>query len=559
MPPVVRASAFGCRPGSRHDNTPAVLAALERCRLLRSPTLVFPRGSYHFHGSRAVELLCYVSNNDSGCKRVVFPLRGMHGLTIDGQGSQFIFHGSVTPLVLDCCADVTLRDLAMDWHDPQLAQAVVLGSGSGYIDLRMEADYRWVVDDEQLVMLGEGWRSPVRGLLEVDPATGAPAYASGDHCGAPWHSRFRFEQRGKGALRCRNAFRVRPAQGNRVVLTSHERLNPGIFITGSRNVTLSGVSIHHAPAMALIAQRSADISLSDCEVRPAPGSGRLFSASADATHFVNCAGCIDIADCLFEGQLDDATNVHGIYGRVEQRLSATTLLVGLVHTQQKGVSVFGPGDRVALVRRGTLQPYAEALLRSVRRLNADVFEAEVRGRLPGGIRPGDALENLTWAPHLTIRRCVAQKNRARSFLVQTPGRVLIEGNTLSSGGSGIQMGAEAHYWFESGAVRDVNIRNNLFLNCNYGPWGTACIDITPGTTRPTGSERFQRNVRIEGNTFRTFDDAIVEAFNVDGLVFRGNVVVKTDDYKAWGKARQAVHLRSCRNVTIEGNSGPGLC
>lgn len=58
-------------------------------------------------------------------------------------------------------------------------------------------------------------------------------------------------------------------------------------------------------------------------------------------------------------------------------------------------------------------------------------------------------------------------NRARSVLVTTKGKVLIEGNYFSSQMHGILIEGDNHKWYESGAVQDVTIRNNMFENIGY--------------------------------------------------------------------------------------------
>lgn len=43
---------------------------------------------------------------------------------------------------------------------------------------------------------------------------------------------------------------------------------------------------------------------------------RRFSCAADAFHFTNCRGLIELDGCNCNGQGDDALNIHGIYARI---------------------------------------------------------------------------------------------------------------------------------------------------------------------------------------------------------------------------------------------------
>jgi hypothetical protein len=92
----------------------------------------------------------------------------------------------------------------------------------------------------------------------------------------------------------------------------------------------------------------------------------------------------------------------------------------------------------------------------------DNFEVTFEGPVPAGLKVGDALENLTWSPDVTIRGCHFASNRARGALISIPGRVLIEKNRFESSGSAMLIAGDANYWYESGAVTDVTIRHNTF-------------------------------------------------------------------------------------------------
>jgi hypothetical protein len=61
------------------------------------------KGTYHFRARYASTKYYSISNNDSGVKAIIFPLLGFDRLTIDGGGSDFLFHGEVLPFVVDGC------------------------------------------------------------------------------------------------------------------------------------------------------------------------------------------------------------------------------------------------------------------------------------------------------------------------------------------------------------------------------------------------------------------------------------------------------------------------
>ena len=78
-------------------------------------TLVFPKGQYDFYPENAVEVHRAVSNHDNSLKRMAFPLLNCKNVTIDGGGSTFMFHGRISPFVLDGTDGATLKDFSIDW------------------------------------------------------------------------------------------------------------------------------------------------------------------------------------------------------------------------------------------------------------------------------------------------------------------------------------------------------------------------------------------------------------------------------------------------------------
>ena len=75
-----------------------------------------------------------------------------------------------------------------------------------------------------------------------------------------------------------------------------------------KGVRLEDVAVHSALGMALVVQRSADVSWRGTGapesrrsgVFPRKATGRYASAHADATHFSNVKGCVRVENCLFD-------------------------------------------------------------------------------------------------------------------------------------------------------------------------------------------------------------------------------------------------------------------
>jgi len=78
---TIDATTTGATPNDGQDDTLAVLAAVERCRAERPRHRVSKRP------------LRFSRKRKSQSPRMSMPIGDMHGITIDGQGSEFIFHG----------------------------------------------------------------------------------------------------------------------------------------------------------------------------------------------------------------------------------------------------------------------------------------------------------------------------------------------------------------------------------------------------------------------------------------------------------------------------------
>ena len=79
------------------------------------------------------------------------------------------------------------------------------------------------------------------------------------------------------------------------------------MLAGAAFVVLTLVGIwFRGPGMSLVGSVTTNITLKRYNVLLRPGSGRMMSATADATHFGGCKGTISLEDCTFEGMGDDA-------------------------------------------------------------------------------------------------------------------------------------------------------------------------------------------------------------------------------------------------------------
>ena len=363
---------------SATDIVPAIQRALAACRAAEKPTLRFSPGVYHFRPDRAPEKFYYISNNDCGVRRIAFPLIGMDGLILDGGGAEFLFHGRITPFVVDHSSDIVLRNFSVDCARPFFSQGEVVACTEQSLDLRIQQDeFPYRVAGGSLFFTSADWTSLNDYcwlITEFDPRTRAPtrsmyyypiktvSIAHLDETFDTWAQPFTATEPEPGVVRLHYKTPWRHTIGHIVTIGHEKRNNPGVFIHESRNVALEDVRLYHVGAMGVIGQLSTDISLKRVAVTTRAGSPRLVSVKADATHFVNCEGTILMEDCQFDNMLDDATNIHGIYSSISRVVGKDTIEAELKHFQQHGICSYRPGDKVAFTDQQTMETLSEGVV-----------------------------------------------------------------------------------------------------------------------------------------------------------------------------------------------------
>ena len=227
----------------------------------------------------------------------------------------------------------------------------------------------------------------------------------------------------------------------------------------------------------------------------------------------------------------------------------------LKHFEQWGSEFAQPGDILQFVNRLNMTPSKSYQVESVKYVNEQYSEVTFTEVLDSAINLNMTIENTSWQPKMIMKNCTVRQNRARSILLSTSGDVWIENNNFSSMMAGISIGGDANFWFESGPVHNVVIRNNTFTNCCTSGQNQACIIVDPNILDlKNKTDYFESNIVIEGNKFRTFDNAVLSAHSVDNLVFKNNTIQQTFDYDPLYPNRAAIKASFCRGVVISDNT-----
>ena len=526
--------------------------------------LIFEKGIYQFMPDYAFGKYLEITNHGNGFKKIVFNFSKFKSVIVEGNGAEFIFHGQLMPFLFDGCKMAVVKDVVIDWDIPFnfVGEVMAVNENEGWRDVRpMNDGFSWRVRNGKLEFPNiDGFNYTMLGsTLAFDTKEKRPVHGAWDIESDPKL----VEQLPNGILRIHEKLKKYPpvgslldSKGNR----EDDRYAPAFNFRNSSNIELSRIVIHHALGMGFLFERSQQIKILNSGIYLRAGTSRVVSTTADATHFCNCKGAILVENCRFENMLDDGTNVHGTYVEVDEILSKNTVRYKLKHFEQLGFQFAAATDEVWFISQPSPERNSVAVVQSVKKINEEFAEITFKTALPIGLKKGDILENKTWNPEFTMRQCTIRNHRARNIVLKTPLKTVIEDNFFSSMMSSVFFRGESFFWYESGAVNDVIIRNNTFDYCAYSGSEHAVLNITPRLGKSfVESSLFDRNIQFENNTIRTFDNRIVWADRVDGLTIKNNTIIKTNQAPKLYPDAPLIELINCRKVSIEGNVYEGDC
>ncbi|MBB6461698.1 alpha-1,3-galactosidase-related protein [Flammeovirga kamogawensis] len=543
------------------DRTLALRTALENVKD-KEIKLVFEKGTYFFAPDYAFEQDCYITNHENGIKKIAFHLQDFDKVTIEGNGSDFIFHGQILPFQFDNCNNVAVNDVNIDWDIPFSFQGEVIevNQKEGWRVIKPFNDgFSWNLKGGTIFFPSiDGFNFSILGSsLPFDKTTKAVVHGAIDHTSKP----NKVEKLPNGNLKFYEKLKYYPPVGSIVHSKGKKgenRYAPAFHVIRSKDVTFDKVVVHHALGMGFLAEKSENITIKNSGVYLKEGTDRVVSSLADATHFCNVKGHILIENSRFENMLDDGTNVHGTYVVVDEIVNQKTVRVKLAHFQQTGFEFAGKGDEVWFIHAPSPSRAEVKNVEEVATINSTFSEITFKENLPTTLRKGDVLENKTWNPTFTMRGCEIKNHRARNIVLKSPLKTVIENNTLSSMMSSILFRGETYYWFESGGVEDVLIQNNTFTNCATAGKEHAVMWVTPRLGKEFSTEEiYDKGIKFINNTINTFDARIVRADRTSAVLIKGNTITKTSDFTPLFPNSPMFEFKNCEKVEISNNTYKG--
>lgn len=559
---IINVDNYGITPNTKQSITAKINKLIEE--LNNEPTIIiFPKGRYDFYPDSNYFRSYFETNTyDVNPKRLAIILEEKKNITIDAQGSDFTYHGHIQPFTMDNSENITIKNVNIDWERPLTAESKVIDADSEHILIKIDTNqFPYIVHEKGITFASDDWTAEWKlsggsWLIEFNTEHIIPANTGDNGCVRGDLEDVRYSESEPGFVLMEGNFTKIPAIGNYLIMRHSTRDHAGMFLFHSKNIKLQNINVYHTSGLGILSQYCENIEMINVNMIPNPHKNRYLSGHDDGLHFMGCKGEIIIDYCDAQGLMDDPINIHGTYVPVVDRLNDTTLKCNYAHGMSLGLIWAKRGDSVCFINKETMNTVGAGIVNRFEILEDSSFILEFNNIIPEVISKEYSLENYSCTPNVKITNCFVGSNRARGYLISTPGKVLIEKNIFETSGSAILIAGDANFWYESGAVKNITIRNNEFRSpCNSSPYQfcKAIISIFPEIPIADSLNPYHRNIRIEDNTFNPSDYPILYAKSVDGLSFKNNAISRSYDYEPWHSQKNSFVFDACKNIEISGN------
>lgn len=475
--------------------------------------------------------------NPNGNRYTAIYLKEKKNITIDGNGATVLVHGKMTPILLDYCENITIKNLIIDYACPTMSEFKVLKSENGVCDIKINDDCLYTIRDNELFWIGENdkngkpyWEDSYHGnkrhIKVFDPET----FETRDFRRADLNFT-KIEVLEKNLLRVyfknpENCFKA----GTTIQTRNIIRDQVGSFFERCKNLEFINLRVKFMHGLGMVSQFCENVSFVNCDLTPA--EHRTVASTADFFQFSGCKGQLEVIGCKAFGAHDDYINVHGTHLRIiKKNKKENSLVVRFMHPESWGFQAFEIGDELEFIKWDTLKSFGNVKVKRFTRLNDTDIKLFIDGELPQIKKGKDVVENVSWTPDLLVQNCSFSQTAGRGILCTTRGKVVIENNTFFKlWGPALLIEDDCNFWFESGYTKEIIFRNNVIDACDFGPTfkGAPTIRYTPKVMKKKSREFVHEKLILENNTFKNSygDTHLIHLEYLENAVIRNNVFDK---------------------------------
>jgi hypothetical protein len=499
---TISIGSFGAKADDHIDDTRAFLDALKACIASPGVTLSLSPGVYDV-GQR--------STPPDGASPPLLVIKQANGLTIDGNGAEIVCHDFATLFWFENGRDITIRNLKVDYDPLPFTAGQIIAEGDGTVDLRIEPHHP----------LQAGLRA--ESLLPFDPGRHRMGSLKEDLYQPDLQKRTqRIDDRTLRVPVTRQLFHV----GDWVILR-HQIYSKNAFdFLNCQRVAMENVTVYTCPGMALHANGGADFSLHHFDVAIKPGTGRWFTATADATHFNGVRGKVTLDQCLLESMGDDGANIHNWYLRVTDPMDAKTFKCELGKDPHWDPPLPRAGDVLEIGRSpNPLLPMLTATVANAHLDTANDHTAVITltAAPARAIEHDDVVGDASTLPIADVHDCTIRRNRARGVLIQTRNAIVHNCTFEDISGAAVQITCDTGRWWEGMPTRDVTVRDNTITRVNFGIGSRdATIDIFADLGRLPSPDPVHRHIVIEDNKITDVTTAAIHVGSATDVTILGN-------------------------------------
>ena len=471
------------------------------------------KGDYYFKRSGSEKMKIFSSGGRSCENFVLFPIDGIKNLTIEGNGSQFIYCDRVQPFLIKNSENITLRNFSTEYSFYRYAFAEIISNNEdGFEVILNEKEFDYFVEDGFLnFVCGEDILSTKNRQISVrgfEPVKTGVKFLRVGNSEAPFNGAapnvyvdaVKTEKGVFFKFREENNCKPEYLKGDIIILSyDGAREAQAFYCEFSKNITLENVCIHRNGGMGFVADICENIMLDKYQILKKEGRKEYFTSTADGIYLTNCSGDFTLKNSYISDTYDDAINVHGYYTKIEEVISPKKVKLSYFHPAHWGLIPCLVGDKVHISDQNTLNEECVLEVEDIS-YDCDRNNIVVSFKEEANLKVGMLIENPDRTPNVLIENNVIKKSPHMRLSARN---MVIKNNYLELENCDIYIHDLIEFWGESGAIEKVEISGNKFGS-------SGITNISVNSYRPHDSNRLHEKIIIKDNMFKNKREKAIE-------------------------------------------------